>query len=56
MGADVQGAGTDRIVINGVEALKGAEHEIVPDRIVAGTFLVAAALTQGDVYVGRSNL
>ncbi len=51
MGADVQGAGTDRIVINGVAALKGAEHEIVPDRIVAGTFLVAAALTQGDVYV-----
>ncbi|WP_414042301.1 UDP-N-acetylglucosamine 1-carboxyvinyltransferase [Macrococcus sp. EM39E] len=51
MGADVQGAGTDRIVIHGVSELTGAAHDIVPDRIVAGTFLVAAALTQGDVYV-----
>ncbi|WP_414052178.1 UDP-N-acetylglucosamine 1-carboxyvinyltransferase [Macrococcus animalis] len=51
MGADVQGAGTDRIVIHGVSELTGAVHDIIPDRIVAGTFLVAAALTQGDVYV-----
>lgn len=51
MGADVQGAGTDRIVIYGVESLHGATHEIIPDRIVAGTFLVAAAITRGDVFV-----
>jgi UDP-N-acetylglucosamine 1-carboxyvinyltransferase len=51
MGAQVRGAGTDVIRINGVEELRGCEHTAIPDRIEAGTFLVAAALTGGDVYV-----
>lgn len=51
MGADVQGAGTDTITINGVERLSGVKHEIIPDRIEAGTFLIAAAITRGNVYV-----
>ena len=49
MGARVEGAGTDRIVIEGVETLSGAHHNIMPDRIEAGTYLVAAAMTQGKV-------
>jgi len=51
MGARIQGAGTDAIRIDGVEALAGAEHTPIPDRIEAGTFMVAAALTQGDVVL-----
>ncbi|HEU4964755.1 MAG TPA: UDP-N-acetylglucosamine 1-carboxyvinyltransferase [Bacilli bacterium] len=51
MGAEVRGAGTDLIRIHGVEKLHGAEHTVIPDRIEAGTFLVAAAITRGDVYV-----
>lgn len=51
MGANIQGAGTDTITVYGVETLTGAKHEIIPDRIEAGTFLVAAAITRGDVYV-----
>lgn len=51
MGADVRGAGTDTIRINGVEEMRGAEHMIIPDRIEAGTFLVAAAISGGDVFV-----
>ena len=47
MGADIQGAGTDTIEIHGVDELGGAEHEIIPDRIEAGTYLIAGAL-QGD--------
>ena len=49
MGARVSGAGTDRIVIEGVSHLSGAAHAIMPDRIETGTFLVAAAATGGDV-------
>lgn len=49
MGADVQGAGTDMLTINGVEALTGGEYSVMPDRIETGTFLVAAAVTQGKV-------
>jgi UDP-N-acetylglucosamine 1-carboxyvinyltransferase len=49
MGAKVAGAGTDRIVIEGVERLHGAEHAIMPDRIETGTFLAAAAAAGGDV-------
>ncbi|MEO8566772.1 MAG: UDP-N-acetylglucosamine 1-carboxyvinyltransferase [Betaproteobacteria bacterium] len=49
MGARITGAGTDRIVIEGVSRLSGATHEIMPDRIETGTFLVAAAATGGDV-------
>lgn len=51
MGADIVGAGTETIKIHGVESLSGAEHSVVPDRIEAGTFMVAATVTQGDVYI-----
>src|SRR5690606_18448646 len=43
MGADIEGAGTDRIVVHGVERLHGGHHRVVADRIETGTFLVAAA-------------
>jgi len=49
MGADVQGAGTDTLIINGVEELLGNQYSVMPDRIETGTFLVAAAVTQGKV-------
>lgn len=49
MGARIEGAGTDRIVIDGVESLRGTHHNIMPDRIETGTYLVAAAMTQGRV-------
>lgn len=45
MGARIEGAGTDKIVVHGVRQLAGAEHTIIPDRVEAGTFLIAAALT-----------
>ncbi|KAB7671820.1 UDP-N-acetylglucosamine 1-carboxyvinyltransferase [Bacillus sp. B1-b2] len=51
MGAKVKGAGTGTIRIEGVDVLFGAEHTIIPDRIEAGTFLVAAAITGGNVLV-----
>lgn len=51
MGAKVKGAGTGTIRIEGVDVLFGAEHTIIPDRIEAGTFMVAAALTNGNVLV-----
>lgn len=51
MGADIKGAGTDTIKISGVKELKGANHAVIPDRIEAGTFMVAAAITGGDVVV-----
>jgi UDP-N-acetylglucosamine 1-carboxyvinyltransferase len=49
MGARIQGAGTDTVIIDGVESLRGAEHDVLPDRIEAGTYLVAAAITGGRV-------
>ncbi|MBN1272109.1 MAG: UDP-N-acetylglucosamine 1-carboxyvinyltransferase [Candidatus Aminicenantes bacterium] len=49
MGAKIEGAGTDTIVVNGVKELGGTTHTIIPDRIEAGTFLVAGALTKGDI-------
>ena len=49
MGARIEGAGSDRIVVEGVERLDGGEHAVVADRIEAGTFLVAAAMTGGAV-------
>lgn len=55
MGAKISGIGTDRLVIDGVERLHGAEHAIMPDRIEAGTFLVAAAVTQGHVVLRRAS-
>lgn len=51
MGGKVKGAGTDVIKIEGVAELTGAEHTIIPDRIEAGTFMVAAAITRGDVTI-----
>ncbi len=51
MGARIRGAGTDTIEIDGVEQLGGAEHTIIPDRIETGTFLVAAAITDGELEV-----
>jgi UDP-N-acetylglucosamine 1-carboxyvinyltransferase len=51
MGARIEGAGTETIVVEGVESLHGAEHEVVPDRIEAGTYAIAAAATRGDVLV-----
>ena len=49
MGANIKGAGTSRIEIQGVEQLAGCEHRILPDRIETGTFLVAAAMANGEV-------
>ena len=53
MGADIRGAGTDVIKIRGVEHLKGTAYSIIPDQIEAGTFMVAAAATGGDVLVNN---
>ena len=51
MGAHIRGAGTNRIKIDGVPGLCGADYTIIPDRIEAGTYMVAAAMTRGDVYI-----
>lgn len=51
MGADISGAGTSSIRIRGVEKLRGATHSIIPDRIEAGTFMVASAITCGDIII-----
>ena len=51
MGAQISGAGTDTIVIDGVESLHGASYDVLPDRIEAGTYLVAGAITGGRVRV-----
>lgn len=51
LGADVRGAGTDTIKIHGVQKLRGATYSIIPDQIEAGTYMVAAAATGGDVTV-----
>lgn len=51
MGADVRGAGTSTIRVKGVKSLHSCTHQIIPDRIEAGTFMVAAAMTKGDVTV-----
>jgi UDP-N-acetylglucosamine 1-carboxyvinyltransferase len=55
MGAQIEGAGSSTIRIQGVDRLHGAEHTIIPDRIEAGTFLVAAAITGGDLTVKDCN-
>ncbi len=54
MGAKIEGIGTDRLVIQGVEKLHGAEHEVIADRIETGTFLCAVAATGGDVTLHRT--
>lgn len=52
MGADIEGEGTSRLSIRGVEKLYPTEHEVIGDRIVAGTWAFAAAMTRGDITVG----
>jgi UDP-N-acetylglucosamine 1-carboxyvinyltransferase len=54
MGAQIRGAGTHVIEVHGVERLHGAEHEIIPDRIEAGSLMVAAAITGGDVEIANA--
>ena len=54
MGARISGAGTDRIVINGIDRLHGATHSIMPDRIETGTYLCAAAATGGEVRLTQT--
>ncbi len=51
MGAKIKGAGTDTIRVEGVEKLHGCRHTVIPDRIETGTFMVAAAITRGDVLI-----
>ena len=51
MGANVKGAGTETLTIVGVESLHGAVHNVVQDRIEAGTFMIGAAMTGGDVLI-----
>lgn len=53
MGADIMGAGTDVIKIRGVNRLHGAEYTIIPDQIEAGTYMIAAAATKGDVIINN---
>lgn len=54
-GADIKGAGTDTITINGVPHLHDAEYTVMPDRIIAGTYLVAAAATRGSIRLMNTN-
>jgi len=56
MGADISGAGTDTIVIKGVTSLHSAEHSVIPDRIEAGTYAIAAGITKGRVDLIGENL
>jgi UDP-N-acetylglucosamine 1-carboxyvinyltransferase len=54
MGAKISGAGTNTLIIEGVENLQGAEYSVLPDRIETGTYLVAGAITRGHVRVTRT--
>ncbi len=56
MGAKIEGSGTPMIKIEGVEKLHGAEHSVIPDRIEAGTYMVAAAITGGDVFIKNARV
>jgi len=51
MGAKIEGAGTDRILVEGVDALRGTHYDVLPDRIESGTYLVAAAITGGKIKI-----
>lgn len=55
MGAHIEGAGTDVITIEGVETLHPVEHTIMPDRIEAGTYMIAAGITEGDITLSNCN-
>jgi UDP-N-acetylglucosamine 1-carboxyvinyltransferase len=54
MGAQIEGAGSNRIVVHGVERMHGAKHAVVADRIETGTFLVAGAMTGGRITARRT--
>ncbi len=56
MGAQIQGAGSHRITVDGVDELHGADHEVIPDRIEAGTFVTAAAITRGEITIDGARL
>jgi UDP-N-acetylglucosamine 1-carboxyvinyltransferase len=56
MGAKITGAGSPRITIEGVTELKGVTHTVIPDRIEAGTFMIAAAITNGEVHLPNTRL
>jgi len=56
MGAKITGAGAPRMTIEGVDQLRGAEHTVIPDRIEAGTFMIAAAITNGEVQLENCRL
>ncbi len=53
MGANISGFGSDKVTIQGVDSLKGTRHKPLPDRIEAGTFMVAAAITKGDIEINN---
>jgi len=55
MGAKISGRGTDRLVVEGVDRLHGAEHSVIPDRIETGTYAVAAAITGGDILLQNAS-
>ena len=55
MGAEIKGDGTDTLVVQGVSALRGASHRVMPDRIEVGTYLVAAAATRGHITIDGVN-
>ncbi|HEY5040224.1 MAG TPA: UDP-N-acetylglucosamine 1-carboxyvinyltransferase, partial [bacterium] len=55
MGASIEGIGTSRLVIEGGKKLRGIEYSVIPDRVEAGTFMVAAAITKGDVTLEGIN-
>ena len=54
MGARIEGVGTPRLVIDGVPELDGTEYTVIPDRIEAGTLLIAGAITRGDVILRKT--
>ncbi|MCC7273000.1 MAG: UDP-N-acetylglucosamine 1-carboxyvinyltransferase [Alphaproteobacteria bacterium] len=56
MGAEIEGAGTDRIRVRGVDRLHGTGHEVIPDRIETGTYMMAVAITDGDVELVGARL
>ncbi|MBI5144091.1 MAG: UDP-N-acetylglucosamine 1-carboxyvinyltransferase [Candidatus Omnitrophica bacterium] len=56
MGAKINGQATHRIIVEGVRRLHGAEHSVIPDRIEAGTYMVAAAITKGDITLKNARL
>jgi UDP-N-acetylglucosamine 1-carboxyvinyltransferase len=56
MGAQISGIGSDRLIVEGVPRLHGAQHAIIPDRIETGTYAAAAAITGGDIFLARARM